>query len=427
MEITILRQSLSTFVQDVPIEDLIDQSRKQKFSFQPLFNYEDDSINTEPQSLEDIIKHASKRGIVEEDIPLEVPEEQLKANSQKSSDTKQTLEQEPSEAEEGEFVTDRYGFMKQEETAQSQASKTEKRKREKEAERERKRSEKWSKMVSQWDEFILHNSRKVKSRIRKGIPDCVRGFVWQLITQSAELKQTGLYENILLYESKHEDQISKDINRTFPKHVLFRDKGGKGQNALYNVLKAYSIYDQDVGYCQGMGFITALFLMYMEEEDAFWVLIRLCKNYDMAGVFLPGLPLLSRHFYVHEQLMESQLPRLYSHFMKEGVQAGLYATQWFITVFSYALPFGVTLRIWDIFLSEGYKVVFRIGLALLKMFQEELLRRGFEDALDLLKTLQTQSIDCEELIKIAFSFNISGKKLYQLQTEYERNHGAPVN
>jgi len=112
MEITILRQSLSTFVQDVPIEDLIDQSRKQKFSFQPLFNYEDDSINTEPQSLEDIIKHASKRGIVEEDIPLEVPEEQLKANSQKSSDTKQTLEQEPSEAEEGEFVTDRYGFMK---------------------------------------------------------------------------------------------------------------------------------------------------------------------------------------------------------------------------------------------------------------------------------------------------------------------------
>jgi hypothetical protein len=49
----------------------------------------------------------------------------------------------------------------------------------------------------------------------------------------------------------------------------------QGQVALRRVLRAYSYYDREVGYCQGMNFIAGMFLTLMSEEEAFWVLV--CK------------------------------------------------------------------------------------------------------------------------------------------------------
>ena len=48
-----------------------------------------------------------------------------------------------------------------------------------------------------------------------------------------------------------------------------------GQAALRRVLRAYSYYDPEVGYCQGMNFIAGMFLTIMSEEEAFWLLV--CK------------------------------------------------------------------------------------------------------------------------------------------------------
>ena len=65
---------------------------------------------------------------------------------------------------------------------------------------------------------------------------------------------------------KYEGAISKDIHRTFPKHIFFKCKSGKGQLALFNVLKALSIRFPEAGYVQGMGFIAGMILTYLSEE-----------------------------------------------------------------------------------------------------------------------------------------------------------------
>jgi hypothetical protein len=49
-----------------------------------------------------------------------------------------------------------------------------------------------------------------------------------------------------------------------------------GQAALRRVLRAYSYYDPEVGYCQGMNFIAGMFLTQMNEEEAFWLLVCKC-------------------------------------------------------------------------------------------------------------------------------------------------------
>ena len=55
--------------------------------------------------------------------------------------------------------------------------------------------------------------------------------------------------------------IRRDIARTYPEHDFFKKKDGVGQEALFNVMKAYSIHDREVGYCQGSAFIVGLLLM----------------------------------------------------------------------------------------------------------------------------------------------------------------------
>lgn len=119
------------------------------------------------------------------------------------------------------------------------------------------------------------------------------------------LIQPCILQQLVIYEtSASELDIIRDISRTFPSHVFFQQRHGPGQRSLYNVLKAYSVYDRDVGYVQvwifvvwvygsfcfalkwptllvemqGMGFVAGLLLLYMSEEDAFWLLVALLKG-----------------------------------------------------------------------------------------------------------------------------------------------------
>merc|ERR1712217_905054 len=108
-----------------------------------------------------------------------------------------------------------------------------------------------------------------------------------------------------------EGDIIRDINRTFPKHVLYRDAHGLGQQQLLNVLRAYSVFNSEVGYCQGMGFICGVLLMYMNEDDAFLTLISLLENYRMSGLFMPNLPLLNKYFFQLPRVLEMNMPLLY--------------------------------------------------------------------------------------------------------------------
>lgn len=61
--------------------------------------------------------------------------------------------------------------------------------------------------------------------------------------------------------SPHERAIRRDLNRTFPEHSFFKERDGVGQESLFNVLKAYSVHDKEVGYCQGSPFMVGLLLM----------------------------------------------------------------------------------------------------------------------------------------------------------------------
>ncbi|CAI9770202.1 unnamed protein product [Fraxinus pennsylvanica] len=324
---------------------------------------------------------------------------------------------------------DRFGFVKQEANSPDGLTRS---RSAFEYEREERKIRKWRKMIgvggSDWKLYLRRKPHVVKRRIRKGIPDCLRGLVWQLISGSRDLllMNPGVYEQLVIYEtSASELDIIRDISRTFPSHVFFQQRHGPGQRSLYNVLKAYSVFDREVGYVQGMGFVAGLLLLYMSEEDAFWLLVALLKgavHAPMEGLYLVGLPLVQQYLFQFDQLVKDHLPRLGEHFVQEMINPSMYASQWFITVFSYSLPFHLALRIWDVFLYEDVKIVFKVGLALLKYCHDDLVKLPFEKLIHALRHFPEDAMNPDTLLPMAYAIKVS-KRLEELKDEYEKQHG----
>jgi TBC1 domain family member 10 len=100
----------------------------------------------------------------------------------------------------------------------------------------------------------------------------------------------------------------------------------------------------------------------------------------------------------------------------------MYAHDWYTTVFS-SLPFPYVIRIFDVFLSEGVRVLFRVSLALLKSMQTELLKLDMEGMLGRFKNISKYlSITPDEMINISMSFKIPNRKIERLNREYDMQH-----
>lgn len=111
-------------------------------------------------------------------------------------------------------------------------------------------------------------------------------------------------------------------------------------------------YDQEVGYTQGLAFIVAALLLnaslcdprlyradslQMPDEEAFCVLVRLMDSYNLRSHFLADMPGLQLRLFQFDRLVEEILPLLHTHLVRKGIKSSMYASQWFMTLFSYRL------------------------------------------------------------------------------------------
>lgn len=146
------------------------------------------------------------------------------------------------------------------------------------------------------------------------------------------------------------------------------------QDGLFNVCKAYALFDEGVGYPQGMNFIIMPMLFNMPEEEAFCLLVRLMNKYQLRELFVQDMPGLHLHLYQFERLLEDLEPALYCHLNRRGVTPKLYATQWFLTLFAYRLPLQLVMRVFDLILCEGLEgAILKFGMALMQKNVDTLL------------------------------------------------------
>ncbi|RUO96628.1 rab-GTPase-TBC domain-containing protein [Jimgerdemannia flammicorona] len=281
------------------------------------------------------------------------------------------------------------------------------------------------------DAGAVKKDSKLKKLVRSGIPASVRGRAWQFLAGSAGYRKTGVYEELIRRDRLPIfDVIERDIHRCYPEHVMFRDENSQGQADLNNVLKAYAHYNPSVGYCQGMGRLVGCMLMQMPAEDSFWLLVATIDKY-MAGYFIPTLSQLRIDAYVFEQLLREHEPKLAQHMVDNDVVPLMYITQWFLTAFTLTLPWPTVLRVWDVFYFEGVKVFYRIGLAIIWLNRDHLLRHCPTNAelLEFLLHIPFDNLGPENLLETAFKIKLSKddiKKYSRKASSEASTQGLPV-
>ncbi|XP_015358697.1 carabin isoform X1 [Marmota marmota marmota] len=220
----------------------------------------------------------------------------------------------------------------------------------------RQREMKWVEMTSHWEKTMSRRYKKVKMQCRKGIPSALRARCWPLLcgAQVCQKNSPGTYQE--LAEAPGDPQwmetIGRDLHRQFPLHEMFVSPQGHGQQGLLQVLKAYTLYRPEQGYCQAQGPVAAVLLMYLPPEEAFWCLVQICEVY-LPGYYGPHMEAVRLDAEVFMALLRRLLPRVHKHLQQVGVGPLLYLPEWFLCLFARSLPFPTVLRIWDAFLSEG--------------------------------------------------------------------------
>ncbi|XP_047360984.1 TBC1 domain family member 1 isoform X3 [Vespa velutina] len=297
-------------------------------------------------------------------------------------------------------------------------------------------------LVEVWDLLVSKESRvstkcdnqMLLHAIKQGVPKGKRGEVWQFLAEQFCLKQPPIdthdfpnyntsYDLLLKQLTSQQHAILIDLGRTFPNHPYFSSPLGPGQLALFNLLKAYSLLDHEVGYCQGLSFVAGVLLLHMVEDQAFFLLRHLMFRRGLRKLYLPDMAALQLHLYQLSRLLHDRLPALYDHFDKHEVSPTLYAAPWLLTLFASQFPLGFVTRVFDLLFLESSEILFRVAVALLEEHQDQLLYcDSFEEIMEYLKT-RVPAVDkatLDRVMKRVFYPDMEvSKQLNEYRVEYQ--------
>ncbi|UJR30660.1 hypothetical protein I4U23_018184 [Adineta vaga] len=282
----------------------------------------------------------------------------------------------------------------------------------KQIQQEIKRSERWNKMLRKSSHTITRDNEQLRRRMYKGLPSTLRGAFWsRLFDLDEQLRVNKGYYEILKRKARltstYLSQIDLDVHRTYRNHQMFCNRYCIRQKHLFSILAAYSVYNTEIGYTQGMNQIVAFLLFYLPEEEAFWAFCQLMtgSRWMMHGFFCPGFPKLFRFQAQFEKIMKKMLPKVYKHFHTYQVQSDLYTIRWFMLCYLDCLPFPLTLRIWDIFVLDGEQVLLTTAFCILRIHRKKLLHLKTFDSInsflknDLCTNFANSSLTIDEIIE----------------------------
>lgn len=257
-----------------------------------------------------------------------------------------------------------------------------------------------------WDSLLTKDPSQPTARVDRhmltqavirGVPRMSRGGVWYFLAEQASLRAPPPdtkaypqyhtpYRTLLGGLTKHQHAILIDLGRTFPKHSYFASSLGPGQLALYNILKAYSLLDPDVGYCQGLSFVAGVLLLHMEEAEAYILLRHLMFRRGLRKQYLPDMSALQVQLYQLSRLVRDHEPELHAKLEALEISPALYAAPWMLTLFTSQFPLGFVVRVFDLIFLDSLDVVFSVSLALLSAHRDGLMMcESCEEAAEYLK------------------------------------------
>lgn len=291
-----------------------------------------------------------------------------------------------------------------------------------------------------------------------GTPENYRWECWYLVYgdgyPSSALEEKNLvnrlfYETISSKDCKCEEDIKKDIFRTFPKHPYFAeiDKESQGDHMncpesmskemgnhrLWRLLKAIANQYPHVGYCQGMNFLFAFLLAVSggKECQVFQLAMKLveAEKFRLIGFYENGFPLMKLYCFIFNKLLNRRNQKLANH-LKSVEFESLWLTKWMLTLLICNFPWEISLRFWDFVIgSESLFNIIKICVALLRHFEKHIIHKDMMEVRDffnevmegkdsLIDKKSPTYINPDLLIKRARKIKLSDKMIGKFTKEY---------
>uniref|UniRef100_A0AAZ3SDI5 Rab-GAP TBC domain-containing protein n=1 Tax=Oncorhynchus tshawytscha TaxID=74940 RepID=A0AAZ3SDI5_ONCTS len=261
-----------------------------------------------------------------------------------------------------------------------------------------------------WENYLSTMNRDMHKLINDFLPPSFQVWRWCVSYHTRKFRDSlapNYYETLLGVARDKPNPASKqielDLLRTLPNNKHYSSPGADGIQKLRNVLLAFSWRNPDIGYCQGLNRLAAIALLYLDQEDAFWCLITIVEVFMPQDYYTKTLLGSQVDQRVFKDLLSEKLPRLHAHFDLYKVDSSLITFNWFLVLFVDSVNSDLLFKIWDAFLYEGPKIIFRFALALFKYKEEEFLK--LQDSMAIFKYLRYFTItilDWRKLMSIAF-------------------------
>ncbi|XP_064419470.1 small G protein signaling modulator 3 isoform X2 [Latimeria chalumnae] len=261
-----------------------------------------------------------------------------------------------------------------------------------------------------WDKIdvMLPRSDKLRTLVLAGIPHSMRPQLWMRLSgglqkkRNSEMSYRDIVKNSSNSETSAAKQIEKDLLRTMPSNACFSNMNSIGVPRLRRILRGLAWLYPEIGYCQGTGMVAACLLLFLEEEDAFWMMCAIIEDLVPASYFSTTLLGVQTDQRVLRHLIVQYLPQLDKLLQEHDIELSLITLHWFLTAFASVVHIKLLLRVWDFFFYEGSVVLFQITLGMLKMKEEELIQS--ENSASIFNTLSdipSQIEDADVLLQEA--------------------------
>lgn len=299
-----------------------------------------------------------------------------------------------------------------------------------------------SRICEEWVTSVLPSWKKKRSTARtrslmfRGIPPRVRGRVWLVALGNPLNVPPDLYdilrerardgrdeylrskdvidkadgdvggfgghaEPMISEERSAHKAIMLDLPRTFPELAFFHADGSEYEDSLREILEAFIYLRPDIGYSQGMSFLAAVLLLYIENpSDVFTCFVNMLLHKScFVHFFRMKMPEVRIYMSIHDKFMREEMPALHAHFKTHSVDPDLYMINWVMSLYCSALPLDFVSRIWDIYMLDGDVAIFRAALGILKLLMPQLLSMNFEDIAFLLSHIPTDDFEVDALVR----------------------------
>ena len=315
------------------------------------------------------------------------------------------------------------------------------------------------KIINKLKEYYNNFPQDFIHSMQNGLPNSFRLISWNIINNiniySNDINfvinnniynANNLYKKFLLkfLDKAKSDLIYRDIKRTYPLQnydSINKTKKDNDEKSLYNILKAFWNIDEEIGYCQGMNYISGFLLLItdFDEKSAFFLLLSIFSetfikrskyNFSLRGLFIEEFPLLYFYIFIFDDLLNKHLPKLKKHLIEYDIPNDVWIIKWFQTAFTILLPINWTKKLWDNIFCSDFFFIIKFSIALCFFLSKDIL--GLNDTqliMDYFRNIQKvpmnytnefleNKFDINNLLDKAKKINIDIKTYFEKYKNY---------